>query len=265
MLREIIGVFKHWRLLLSLVAKDLTIRYKGSMLGILWSLATPLFLMAVYSFVFGVLWSRFDTPSYHIYLLTGLLPWIFFSTALNNSVMAFVSNSSLITKVYFPRSLVPVSVCMSQAVHFLLSLIPLAVFMVFAHMDFSIRLLWLPVILAIQLVMTIGLSMLIASSYVFFRDVQHLLEPFLLAWFFLSPIIYPLSMISERPKFWMILKWNPMLPLLELYHRVLYFPSYEQLPLRPESFLAAALYAIAFFIVGLYVLHRNEAEMVKVL
>jgi ABC-2 type transport system permease protein len=265
MLNEIKGLFTHWRLLLSMVSKDMTIRYKGSMLGIFWSLVTPLFLMAVYSFVFGVLYSKFEMENYHIYLLTGLLPWVFLSTALNNSVMSFVTNSSLITKVYFPRCLVPVSACLSQAVHFVLSLIPLALFMIFARMDFSARLLWLPVILAIQLAMVAGIAMLISTAYVFFRDIQHLMEPLLLAWFFLSPIIYPVKMIENQPAIWTFLKWNPMNPFLELYHRVLYYPSYEAVPLRPESFLAAAGFALGFFVLGLVVLHRNEAEMVKVL
>jgi ABC-type polysaccharide/polyol phosphate export permease len=121
MLNEIKGLFTHWRLLLSMVSKDMTIRYKGSMLGILWSLVTPLFLMAVYSFVFGVLYSKFEMENYHIYLLTGLLPWVFLSTALNNSVMSFVTNSSLLPRSIVPRCLIPISACLSQAVHFCVS------------------------------------------------------------------------------------------------------------------------------------------------
>jgi homopolymeric O-antigen transport system permease protein len=265
MWRELSGVFSHWRLLLALVYKELTVRYKGSLLGIFWSLITPLFLMLIYSFIFGVLYQKFAMDSYHIYLLTGLLPWTFFSISLSNSINSFLANGGLVTRVYFPRSLIPISICLSQAVHMIISLIPLVLFMLIADMSFTPRLAWLPVILLIQVVMTSGLAMLLSTSFVFFRDIQHLMETVLTGWFFLSPIIYPASMLQNRPAIWAVLKWNPMNPFLELYHRVLYYPTYQELPLLAETFAVAVAFALGFFFLGLFFLTRNEAEMIKVL
>jgi homopolymeric O-antigen transport system permease protein len=265
MWRECVSIFNNRLLLIALVNKELIIRYKGSMLGFLWSLVTPLFLMGVYTIVFGKLFSKFDIPNYHIYLLTGLLPWTFFSVSLANSVTSFLSNSSLITKVYFPRSLIPVSIVLSQTVHLFLSLILLAVFMWAAGMDFSVRLLLLPVVILIHVIMTSGMAMMLSILFVSFRDIQHLLETVLLAWFFFSPIIYPISLLQSQPTYWAFLKLNPLIPLLELYHRILYHPTYEHLPLEVGTFALAAAIALFAFLLGLYVLKRNEATMVKAL
>ena len=265
MIKELKGILSNWNLLWSLVKKELIIRYKGSVLGFLWSLLTPLFLMVVYSFVFGYIFQKFEMKNYSIYLLVGLLPWTFFSISLSNSVTCFLTNGGLITKVYFPRSLVPVSIVLAQAVHFFLSLIPLAGFMLFFHIDFSWKIILLPVVILIHIIMTCGIAMLLSSLFIFFRDIQQLMETILLTWFFVSPIIYPVSMIQERHLVWTFLKWNPLNCFLELYHGILYFPTYGNPPLHLETFLAAGFSAIFFFVLGLFVLTRKEAEMIKAL
>lgn len=212
----------HRELLINLIRKELKIKYKNSALGFVWSLANPLLYLVVFSVVL-VGFLRVAMPQYHFYLLSGLLAWNFLSAALNASTTSVVSNASLVTKIYFRREVLPLSAIGAAGVHFVLQFgVLVAAMLAFSHQRFwDEGLLLLPMALGVELVLLAGLGLLVAAVNVYYRDVQHLLELGLLAWFWLTPIVYP-SVLARNTRFWGIYLLNPMTAVVLGFQRALY-------------------------------------------
>jgi lipopolysaccharide transport system permease protein len=188
-------LFRYRDLFANLFRRDLQAKYKGSALGVLWTLANPLLLMAIYLVVFSTLWkARFaQLDHYPLFLLTGLAPWVFFSTALQSASRSMLDNANLIKKTRFPRQLVPLSVVAAHLVSFAVML-ALLLALDFALLPRVRATEWLAIPLAALLVCGVGgLALAIASLNVIFRDVEHIVAAMLLPWFFLTPVIYPLN------------------------------------------------------------------------
>src|SRR3954466_11769881 len=180
---------RYRELFANLFRRNFHARYRGSVLGIAWSLVNPLALMAVYLLVFGVLFPN-DIPHYSLYLLAGLACWIFFATSLQAGARSLLDSAELIRKVRFPRQLVAFSVIATQLVTFGVMLAILMVLSLIAVPD-ARGTVWLPPPLAaLFAALVFGLGLLVASINVLFRDVEHILEAVLLPWFFLTPILY---------------------------------------------------------------------------
>jgi len=204
----------------NLFRRDFQARYKGSAFGVLWSLANPLLLMAIYVLVFSLLWRVTDAiPHYPLYLLSGLAPWIFFSTSLGAAARSMLDNANLIRKTRFPRQLVPLSAVATQLVTFAVMLAVLLV------LDLALipevrDTAWLAVPLAAVFVCLVcGVSVAVAAANVLFRDVEHLVGSLLLPWFFLTPILYSFDQIAafdRHPTVVAVLRWgNPVTPPIE--------------------------------------------------
>ncbi|MBL7177922.1 MAG: ABC transporter permease [Desulfobacteraceae bacterium] len=199
-------------------------RFAGSIGGFVWSLVTPLANLLIYIFVFSVVLKirlkpmETGTDSFAIFFLAGMLPWLAFSEALNSSTDLFVGRANLITKVAFPLELLPLT---GVIVPFFLNGLGFVMYLGYlilkgyAHFGWF----WLPVVIVVHMVFTLGLIILVSSLSVFLRDIKQFIGVALSLWFFLTPIIYPLSMVPEKFR-WMI-KFNPMYPFIELYHQVL--------------------------------------------
>jgi ABC-2 type transport system permease protein len=218
------GSFVRYReLLANLVRKELKIKYKNSALGFVWSLATPLLYLVVFSVALTGLLGQ-GMPQYYFFLLSGLLAWNLFSAATTASTHAIVSNASLVTKIYFRREVLPLSAIGAALVHFLLQLsVLLGAMLVLQHYRFwDAGLLLLPLAVATQVLLLIGMAFVLTTANVYYRDVQHLLEIALLAWFWLTPIVYSTSLVSDRPSFWRFYLMNPMAPIVMSYQRALY-------------------------------------------
>jgi lipopolysaccharide transport system permease protein len=184
----------------NLLRRDLHVKYKGSALGVVWSLANPLMLMAVYALVFSVLWQVVDETlsPYPLFLLSGLVVWVFFAGALQASSRSMVDAAALIRKTRFPRQLVPLSVVATQLVGLaamLAVLLPLNLVL----LPQTRATIWLAPPLALLVVaLASGLALTVASLNVLFRDVEHLVSSLLLPWFFLTPILYSREMLAAR-------------------------------------------------------------------
>jgi lipopolysaccharide transport system permease protein len=204
----------------NLFRRDFQARYKGSALGILWSLANPLLLMAIYVLVFSLLWRVTDEiPHYPLYLLAGLAPWIFFSTSLSAAARSLLDNANLVRKTRFPRQLVPLSAVATQLVTFAVMLAVLLVLNV-ALIPEVRDTAWLAVPLAVPFVGFVGgLAVAVAAANVLFRDVEHLVGSLLLPWFFLTPVLYSFDQIGafdEHETLVSVLRWgNPVTPPIE--------------------------------------------------
>jgi ABC-2 type transport system permease protein len=222
-----------WELLSSLVRKDLKVKYQNSALGFFWSLATPLLLLAVYYVVFGFI-LRSGVPNFAVYLMAGLLPWNAFSSAVLFGCGSVVNNANLVKKVRFPLTVLPLSSVGYAAVHFLLQMLVFAVFLlVFYRTAFGPQLLLLIPAVGVLLLFSVGMSMLVAALTVRYRDVQHLLEVALLAWFWLNPVIYGTYLVRERLAphglFWAY--WlNPLAAVIAVFQRAIYRTPVVSIP-----------------------------------
>jgi ABC-type polysaccharide/polyol phosphate export permease len=223
-------IIRYRYLLQNLVKRDLKVRYRNSVLGILWSLLNPLFMMLVFSLIFGKLIPRGDIPNYPVFFLVGLLPWNFFSGSIISGTVSITSNAALIKKVFFPRVLLPTATLLSNLVNFLLAFIVLVVFLFVSGIGLSIHALWLPALLFTQLLFILGLVLALSTFHVFYRDVVMILDVVMLAWFFLTPIIYTLDWLGAPQTIMgitfspaVVMRWiNPMASIIDGYRTVLW-------------------------------------------
>jgi ABC-type polysaccharide/polyol phosphate export permease len=234
----------------NLFRRDFEARYKGSALGVLWSLANPVLLMAIYVLVFSLLWKVTDEiPHYPLYLLTGLACWLFFSTSLTASARSMLDNASLIRKTRFPRQLVPLSAVATQLVTFVVMLAVLLVLNM-ALIPEVRGTAWLALPLGAVFVCFVGgVAVAVAASNVLYRDVEHLIGSLLLPWFFLTPVLYSFDQIAafdDHPRLVELLRWgNPVTPPIEAIRA----PLWEgELPAAADVIYlcVAAVVALAF-------------------
>lgn len=215
--RELLATFA-WR--------ELRARYKGSALGFAWNFVIPLLQLVVFWLLFGVLLqSRPVTVTgekpFPIFLFVGLLPWTFFANSLLAGASSIVANGAIVKKVKLPVQLLPAASVLSALVNFLLSLIVLFVVLAVFGPRNPVGILWLPVLVAVQIVLNLGLAYLLAALTVFFRDVEHILGILLMAWYFLTPILFPIALVESRPRELLLLQLNPMTSVIVGYQRAL--------------------------------------------
>ena len=239
-----------------LFRRDLRAKYKGSVLGLAWTLALPAALMLVYLMVFAVLWKAEPTEAedYWLFLLCGLPPWVFFATSLQGGARSIVENAPIIRKVRFPRQLVPLSVVATEVVAFAaMTAIALVLALWFRPESRDVAWLAIPVA-AVIVVFAAGVALAVASLNAIFRDIEFIVAAVLLPWFFLTPILYRLEDLpgaEGRPWLIDLLQWgNPLTPAVEAYRAPLYAgelpPAAETLYLCVAAVVALALGAVVF-------------------
>jgi lipopolysaccharide transport system permease protein len=251
------GLTGYGELLRTLLRRELRSRYKGSALGIVWSLVFPLAMMGVYTLVFSVLWKGTrNIPHYPLFVLAGLAVWVFFQASVQLGTTSLISGSDLIKKVWFPRELVPAAVVLAQtasALVILVVLVPLAIWV----KPENARTVALAVPFFLALVcLALGLSWMLSVANVFFRDVEHLLGVLFLPWFFLTPVLYGLDQLpaaASHPTVIHLLRYgNPVTPYVEGIRAVVLEASVPGAALLAYIFLAGPL--VGLF--GLWVLQR---------
>ncbi|HEV2061613.1 MAG TPA: ABC transporter permease [Solirubrobacteraceae bacterium] len=206
-----------------LVRRELRQKYQGSALGIAWYLINPLVLMGAYWFLFGVVLEVFDIEDYPLFLLCGLVVWIFFSQSLTAAATSLLDQGALIRKARFPRETIPASVVAVQLVTFLALLAVVAVVCVAIRGTLDVALLVLPVVLAALGALALGLGLAVAVLHAHFRDVAPILGAALLPWFFLSPIFFSVERITQGGVERFVLEWvNPVAPFIIAVRDVLY-------------------------------------------
>jgi ABC-type polysaccharide/polyol phosphate export permease len=247
--------YRYRELIWALALKDLKIRYKRSVLGFLWALLNPALLMLVLTIVFSSL-MRFPIPHYAIFLLSVLLPWTFFSQSLSYAVESIVTNGDLIKKVAVPKLVFPTAALVSNIINLLLSLIPLAVLVPLLGHPFYWTWVYLPVPLLALTIFTLGMTFFFAVANVFYRDVAHILQIVLSAWFYLTPIIYPLDFMPA--KYHWLFKLNPIIYVINGFRLAVY---YGQLP-KVQSIAASFICAFISLIIGFSIFRRHQDKFV---
>lgn len=213
-----------FELIRSLARRELVARYKGSVLGILWAIVTPVVMIAIFTFIFaGVFGARFGVSTskwdYAIYLFCGLLPWNMFQETLILSASTIVAHSNLVKRVVFPLETLPIAQALSGLGNQLFGTLALLAAMVLIRHQLHLTTLWLPVVMIPQLIATLGAAWLIASLGVFLRDIAQGINLLLMAWMYLTPILYPESIVPAQYRFYVDI--NPFTALIRSYRRIL--------------------------------------------
>ena len=255
-------------LLSNLVRRDLKVRYRNSILGVLWSLLNPLLMVIVFSLVFAELIPREDIRQYAVFFLVGLLPWQFFTGSMISGATSVTNSTQLVKKVYFPRLLLPTASTISNLVNFLIALTVLVALLFVSGLGLTIHSLWVLPILITQIIFILGLVFLFSSLNVFYRDVIMILNVVLLAAFFLTPIIYPLDWLGETRTVMgitfspaVVMRWlNPMASIIDGYRTVLWgtMGSSGPAPMDPIYLLRTFVTSVLVFIFGLTIFNRTH-------
>ena len=254
-------IYQYREMIVTTVQRDLRGRYKGSVLGFLWTFLNPLLQMFVYNVVFSVI-MRTDVDQYYIFLFVALIPWIFFSSSMTVGSTVITSAQDLIKKIYFPREVIPIACATTSFINMLLSFI--VVFAMLTLFGFGINLralIYLPVLLIVEYILVLGMTFLWSCLSVYFRDLQYMLSIVAMAWQFLTPIMYPQSMVIESlsPSLLFIWNLNPMTPVINAYRDVLYYKTIPEL----DTLVSATVLGVILLIFGYAVfekLKRGFAE-----
>lgn len=250
------GVLKKYGFLIQqLVARDFKTRYKRSVLGVFWSLLNPLLTMAVQYIVFSTLFKS-DIENYPVYLLTGLVVFNFFNEGVGQGLTSIVGNASLITKVYLPKYVYPVTRVLSSGINLLMSLIPLVLVAAVTGETFTRAYLMMPYMLLCVMVFTIGFGMIMASAMTFFRDMQFLWGILSMLWMYLTPVFYPISIIPAETRRYFV--HNPMLRYIHAMRQIVM----EGTAPRPAEFAVCTLWSCGVMFVGCWIFKKTQDKFV---
>ncbi len=257
--------FKHYSFLMrQLISRDFKVKYKRSVLGILWSLLYPVLMMAVMAIVFSKMF-RFQVEgvNYLVYLMTGLVMFNYFSEASNSAMTSVVSNFSLMTKVYIPKYIFPVAKCLFVGINFVLSLIPLLVIILFTgnpaegtRCVINGWYLLLPYVFICMFLFTIGLGLFLSCISVFFRDMFYIYGIILMIWNYLTPVFYDVSILSDKIRF--LMKFNPLYVFITSAREII---LYNRCP-STELLLGCLFFALGMLLIGAVVFKKNQDKFI---
>lgn len=240
-------LYDYREMIVNLTHRDLRGRYKGSALGFFWTLLNPLLQLVVYTIVFSVI-MRTEYEKYYLFLFIALVPWLFFYNSVIGGAAVIWNQKDMINKIYFPREVLPISHVLAQAINMLLSFIVIfAVLIVTKHGINVAALCFLPLVIIIEVFLSLGMAFIVSAVTVFFRDLQFILSIVMMAWQFMSPVMYGIDMVPEQIQG--LFKLNPMTSVLSLYRDILY---YKSIP-NANDFLIASIFSILILVLGILV------------
>ena len=246
---------KYRYLLENLIERDIKVKYRRSILGILWSVLNPLLMMAVIATVLSRVF-RFPVENFHLYYLTGAVIYNFISEATSSSMMSVFSSAALIKKVYIPKYIFPLEKCLFAFVNLLFSLVAVVIVILFSGVKLSFTAALFPIPVFYALIFSIGMSLLLSALTVFFRDIVHIYGVFLTAWMYATPIIYPIEAVGEKIQF--IMKFNPM------YYFVKYFRDlvlYGEIPGIRFNLICLG-FSLCMLLIGILVFKHKQDKFV---
>jgi ABC-type polysaccharide/polyol phosphate export permease len=253
----IVNLKKYSFLLQQLISRDFKVKYKRSVLGILWSLLYPVLNMAVMALVFSNFF-KFSTPgvNYLVYVLSGLVMFNYFSEASNLAMGSVVANFPLINKIYIPKYIFPLSKCLFVGINFLLTLIPLYIVILATGTGVNIYHLFLPYAYICLFMFTLGMGLILSTISVFLRDIFYIYGIVLTLWTYLTPIMYDISVIS--PKLQILLKCNPMYHYINFIRRII---LYKEIP-TPFTFAVCGISSILILIIGMVAFKKKQEKFI---
>ena len=250
-------LYAYRTMIASLVRRDLKGRYKGSVLGFFWTFLNPLMQLGVYTLVFSII-MRSDIEDFYLYLFVALVPWIFFSTSVQAGAGCIRGQQDLIKKIYFPREVIPLSFVTSQFVNMLLSLLVVLAVLLVAGKGWNLAAMcFLPLIMLIEYMLTLGITLLVSSITVYLRDLEYFLGIVVMAWQFLTPVMYSVDRVPDAllPIFML----NPMTPVIIAYRDILYYKTIPQF----GTLLSAVAFGIVMLLAGFLVFSRLKRHFAE--
>lgn len=240
------NIYEYRELLKTNVKKEIRGKYKKSFLGVIWSFLNPLLQIAVYAIIFPIILKN-TQPHYVIFLCSALIPWTFFTTVVTQSTGVIVANGNIIKKVYFPREILPISIVTSATVNFLISTIIIIAFVLFSGMGLTWYIIFYPLILIVQYILSLGISFIVSSITVYLRDLEHLIGIAIMMLFYVTPIVYSLKTIPANYAF--IMKLNPMAHIIEAYRSIFYYQTMPDLTNLGILFVLTIILCILGYII----------------
>lgn len=255
---DIINIYKYREMLKNFVRKELRSKYKGSFLGFFWTFLNPLLMLIVYSAVFSIV-LKVNIPNYNytLFLFIGLVPWMYFASTAQQSTTVIITNCNLIKKVYFPRIILPLSITISGLISMLFTFVIVFIALIAYKVSITALCFYLPLIILIETIFSLALSMILSSITIFFRDLEHIVSIVLMAWFYLTPIVYPAEYIPKE--YLTFFNMNPMMHLINFYRDVLMFNRLPDI----MSLLYVFVFSTILLIAGYYIfdiLQKRFAE-----
>lgn len=256
-IKDIHELFEYRQMIYGLVKRELRGKYKGSVLGFLWTFINPLLQLVVYTVVFSVI-MKSDIQQYYLFLFVALVPWIFFSTAVQGGATSVTNSADMIKKIYFPREVLPISCVISAFVNMLLSfLVVLAVLLITGFGIKPFLLIYMPIIMIVELIFSMGIALIVSALNVYFRDLSYILAIVVMAWQYLTPVMYPSSWVPDR----LLGIWNlnPLTPIIDAYRDVLYYKVCPDL----TSLIKATVIGFVFIVIGYISFRRMQRKFAE--
>lgn len=249
------GFVKYKDLLYELVSRDIKIRYRRSILGLLWTLLNPILMMTVMTIVFSNIF-RSDIENFPIYFFTGNILFSFITESTTNALNSITGSGNLIKKVYVPKYLFPMSKVFSSVVNLFFAFIAMMLVMVVTRVKFQVTMFLVPIVLIYIILFSLGVGMILATLQVFFRDTAHLYSVVTLAWMYLTPIFYPESMLPKR--LGLLLSMNPMVHYIRFMRKIV---LYNTVPTVTENLTCCAI-SLVFLSIGLIAFYRKQDKFI---
>ena len=236
-------LFQYREMVFSLVRQNLRSRYKGSVLGFLWTFINPLLQLVVYTIVFSNI-MRSGIEHYAMFLFVALIPWLFFSASLTGGSSCILMNKDLVKKIYFPRRVIPISYVTSAFVNMLLGFV-----VVFGALFFSgigvngYALLYLPAVMIVEYIFSMGIAIFFSAFTVYFRDLEYILGIISMAWMYMTPVMYPDDKVPE--KYRVLFNLNPMTSIIKIYRDILYYKQIPDLGVLGQALISGIIFLVA--------------------
>ena len=238
-------------LLKSNVKKEIRGKYKGSFLGVLWSFVNPLLMTLVYAIIFPLLMRGSSYDHYTVFLIVGILPWTWFTVSLGQGASIILVNAGIVKKVYFPREILPISVVTSAMINFIISCLVIVLFLIFSGIGFSWYILFLPLIVIVQFLFTLGIVFIVSALDVYIRDLEYIVNFIIQMLFYATPILYSPSMF-DNTKFEILMNINPMAVIISSYKDIFYWQNMPHL----KGLLYVAVLSIILCYIGLLIFKK---------
>ena len=252
MIKTIKELYNYREMIYSLVQKELRGKYKGSVLGFLWSLLIPLFQLVIYTIVFSV-FMRSGIEKFYMFLFVALIPWLFFNNCISGGATSIIQQKNLVQKIYFPRQVLPLAYTVSYFINMLLSFIVVFAALFISGIGIKLSVMcYLPVIMLVEFVMGLGGAFLFSALTVYFRDLEYIIGIVTMAWMYMTPILYPIDQVPEQVQ--PLLYYNPMTSVVVAFRDILY---YQQAP-DMKTLIYAVVWGIVLLVVGSMVFSRLQ-------
>ncbi|MDY3948902.1 MAG: ABC transporter permease [Bacilli bacterium] len=250
-------LYQYRELLKTNVKKDIRGKYKASFLGVLWSFINPLLQVLVYAIVFPYI-MKVQTENYLIFLICGIIPWTWFTTCISGGASCITNNANLIKKVYFPREILPISIVTSGMINFLISCLIILIFVVGSGLGLSWHLVFLPLIVIVQYVISLALAFIVSAVNVYIRDTEYAVAFILNLAFYATPVLYSVDMFKGSWLAW-IFKLNPMAHLINAYRDMFYVHQIPQL----SNLLIWLVIGVVLLIIGYKIFKKLEKRFAE--